>query len=487
MSFACDLSIRIAFIMNIYNSLTRKVESFKPINPPKVGIYTCGPTVYDFVHIGNFRTYTTADLLVRTLTYLGYQPKYIMNITDVGHLTGDNIGDADIGDDRMETAAKKEGISAWDIAKFYMDRFFEDYQKLNLIKPEKFTRATDHIPEQINLVQKLEQKGFTYRTSDGIYFDTSKFPDYGKLSTLDPKGLKAGKRVALGEKKNPTDFALWKFSPRLGSGQAPRQMEWDSPWAKGFPGWHIECSAMSMKYLGESFDIHVGGEDLRSTHHPNEIAQSEAATGKQFVKYWIHGAFMLVEGKRMSKSLKNNYKIADLEKQGFGPMALRYLYLTCHYRQQLNFTWESLKSARTAYQSLSSQYFALRGQKERSKLSAEKLQKIDDYNLKFREALENDLNLPQALSVTWAVLKSNIPSADKYDLLTSFNEVFGFQFTEEIITIPSEIQDLAEKRSALRKKGKFAEADKLRVEIEKKGYLIEDQDSNYRLKVIKAS
>jgi len=470
-------------MLKLYNSLTRKIEPFKPINPPTVGIYTCGQTVYDYTHIGHGRKYVNDDVLRRTLSYLGYQVTHVQNVTDVGHL----VSDADSGEDKLEKGAQKTGKTVWEVAQYFTDHFYHSLDKLNVFRPTVICRATDHIQEQIDLIKKIIDKGYGYDTSEAVYFDTAKFKNYSRLFSqkLEEKKVAVRKEVKTGEyKRNPADFVLW--FKRVGRFK-DHTMHWVSPWGDGFPGWHIECSAMSMKYLGETFDIHTGGQDHLTIHHPNEIAQAEAATGKPLAKYWVHSAFLLVEGKKMSKSLGNYYRVEDVEKKGFSSMALRYLYLTCHYRKQLNFTWDSLKASQEAYQSLSSQYLSLSRQKERSELSVEKLQKIDNYNQKFRQALEDDLNFPQALSVAWEVLKSNIPSSDKYDLLNSFNEIFGFQFTEEIITIPQEIQDLAKKRSALRKKGKFAEADKLRVEIEKKGYLIEDQDSNYRLKVIKAS
>src|SRR5579859_2198 len=352
-------------MLKIYNSLSRKVEEFRPLHPLQVGMYTCGPTVYSFAHIGNFRTYTTSDILLRVLQYNGYEVEYIMNLTDVGHLTGDNLGDADLGEDRMEKAAQNEGKTAWEIAEFYSDVFFKDFKKLNLKQPEKFTKATEHMKEQIELVKRLEEKGFTYQTSDGIYFDTSKFKNYAALSNLDQR--KAGARVEINpEKKNQNDFAIWKFSypngvsfkeylatsEKVEDEVSKRQMEWKSPWGVGFPGWHIECSAMSMKYLGETFDIHTGGIDLLETHHPNEIAQAEAATGKKFVDYWVHGAFILVNGERMSKSKGNLYTVYDLEKEGYDALALRYLYLQTHYRKELNFTFDALDAAQNAYKKL---------------------------------------------------------------------------------------------------------------------------------------
>ena len=308
--------------LNLYNSLTRKIEEFKPLESDHVGVYTCGPTVYDYVTVGNWRTYMLGDLIVRTLVYNGYNVRYYMNITDVGHLTGDNSGDADTGEDRMEKAKKREGKNAYEIADFYAQDFKKGYARLNLSQPKAFLPATEHIPEQIALVQKLMDKGIGYKISDGIYFDTAAYEEqgfeYGELSNLDQ--IKAGARVDFNpEKRNIRDFALWKFSPT----NEKRDMEWESPWGVGFPGWHIECSAMSMKYLGNQFDLHVGGEDLKSTHHPNEIAQSQGATGQApFVAYWLHGAFLQIDGGRMGKSLGNAYNLSDIDARGIDPITL---------------------------------------------------------------------------------------------------------------------------------------------------------------------
>lgn len=472
--------------MRLFNTLSRKIEEFKPLNPPNVTLYTCGPTVYDYVSIGNLRTYTAADLLVRVVQFNGFNVKYIINITDVGHLTGDNLGDADRGEDRMEKASKRENRSAWDIAKFYEEEFKKDFTRLNLIAPERWTRATEHIRDQIELINQLEKKGFTYKTSDGIYFDTSRFPSYGKLSLQNRQEIKEGARVKKNlEKRNPTDFALWKFSPK---GQK-RQMEWESPWGVGFPGWHVECSAMSMKYLGESFDIHAGGEDLAPIHHTNEIAQSEAATDKPFVKYWVHAAFMMVNGQRMGKSLGNNYRLDDLIKKDFEPMTLRYLYLQTHYRQKMNFTWESLKAAQEGCNKLKEFILSLKSPNHptsRTILSEEKLAKIEQFKNRFVQAISNDLQMPQAVAVMWEMLKSNIPSTDKLDLLLEFDQVFGFKLnevTEE--EIPAEITLLAIERKQARSSGDFGKSDKLRDEIHKKGYIIEDVQEGYIVKKIK--
>ncbi|MDO8657448.1 MAG: cysteine--tRNA ligase [Candidatus Levybacteria bacterium] len=471
--------------MKIYNSLSKKIEDFKPVNPPYVGMYTCGPTVYDFAHIGNLRTYTTADLLVRTLKYNGYDVKYVMNLTDVGHLTGDNLGDADTGEDRMEKAAKKEGKTAWDIARFYTDAFLKDYKRLNLSQPLLFAKATDHIQEQIKLVQVLEKKGFTYKTSDGIYFDTSKFPQYGQLSSLDQ--IKEGARVEINpEKKNPRDFALWKFSDIV----SQRQMEWESPWGFGFPGWHIECSAMSLKYLGEAFendsfhgeasrtiDIHVGGMDLKEIHHPNEIAQAEAATSRPFVNYWVHGAFMLVDGKRMSKSLGNNYKVEDILSNGFDPLTLRYLYMQTHYHQEMNFTWEAMEASQNALNKLKDivSYWS-----EDPKIGCA------DFEQKFLDAVNDNLNMPRAISIMWELIHSNYPNSAKLESLYKIDEVLGLnlkqvqssKFKVQSFNVPEEVQKLVKEREELRKQKSFHLADQLRDKIEKLGYEIQDLDND---------
>lgn len=444
-------------------------------------MYTCGPTVYSFAHIGNFRTYTTADLLVRALKYNGYGVKYIMNLTDVGHLTGDNLGDADTGEDRMEKAAAKEGKTAWEVAEFYTETFLKDYDLLGLTKPERFAKATDHIKEQIELVRRLEEKGFTYTTTDGIYFDTSKFKDYGKLSDLDE--IKEGARVEVNEeKKNPRDFALWKFSPTTASG-LKRDMEWNSPWGKGFPGWHIECSAMGMKYLGESFDIHAGGVDLKQTHHPNEIAQAEAVTGKNFVNYWVHSAFILVQGERMSKSLGNNYRLYDLEKKGYHPMSLRYLYLQAHYRKELNFTFASLDASENALKKLLEDITTWDDPTAGSGLG------LVEYEQKFLKAINDDLNTPKALAIMWDMVKSDNPTGDKAKTLFKMDEVLGLNLEEnsqilkkEYGIVPDEIKEMVYEREQHRRDKHFNLADQLRSKIEKLGYVIEDSEKGPKVR-----
>jgi cysteinyl-tRNA synthetase len=427
-----------------------------------------------------------ADILVRTLKNLGYTVTYVMNVTDVGHLTGDNHGDADTGEDRLEKASKKEGRSAWQIAAAYTSEFIDHMTKLNISQPTVLCKATDHIPEQISMIQKLEEKGFAYRISDGIYFDTKAFEKmgfrYGELSTMDE--IKEGARVERNpEKRDPRDFALWKFSQSTGD---RRQMEWESPWGVGFPGWHIECSAMSTKYLGSQFDIHTGGEDLRQTHHPNEIAQAEGATGKHpFVHYWVHGAFLLVDGGRMGKSLGNAYTVQDIIERGYDPLALRYFYMTGHYRKQLNFTWESLAAAAAALTKLRRFYIQLTRETERVTLSAEKLEKVNELGGSFRRALERDLDMPGALAIVWETVKSNIPSSDKRDLLESFDDVLGLRLRDSekllpVVDIPEDIKRLAAERIVLRQNKQWDEADRLRNDIASKGFAMDDKpDGTY--------
>ncbi len=448
------------------------MEEFNPIDSQnkKVGVYTCGPTVYDTAHIGNFRTYTMADILVRTLKYFGYQVTYVMNLTDVGHLTGDNQGDPNTGEDRLEKGAKREGLTAWEIAAKYSQEFVEHMRQLNLLQPNHLVKATQHIEDQINLVKDLEKRGLTYKTNDGIYFDVQKFEQlgykYGQLSTLDQR--KGGARVKLNpDKKDIRDFALWKFSPK----NSHRQMEWNSPWGIGFPGWHIECSAMSMRYLGSQFDIHIGGEDLRSTHHPNEIAQSEGATGKKpFVRYWMHIAFLLVNGGRMGKSLGNAYTLNDLSAKGFDPLALRYFYLTGHYRKQENFTWETLEAGAKALKKLRRIYQTANN----SILPPDK-----SWLNRFKNALADDLNTPEALAVVWEMVKDkHLRQEEKRWLLQNFDQVLGLDLdqpqTSPTSNLPTEISQLVSKRNQFRKNRQYHQADQIRQQLEKLGYKLKD-------------
>jgi cysteinyl-tRNA synthetase len=454
--------------IKLYNSLTKDVEIFKPINPELVTIYLCGPTVYDYVHIGNYRTYTLGDILHRTLLFNNYRTKYVMNLTDVGHLTGDNVGDADTGDDRLETSAEKEGKSAREIADYYIDDFYKGVDKLNYLKPDKYTRATDYIDQQIGLIRTLEKNGYTYETSDGVYFDTTKFDEYGALSGIDKDAIREGARVdANPEKMNPTDFALWKFSPK----DKKRWQEWDTPWGVGFPGWHLECSAMSMEELGDTIDIHAGGEDLKMIHHTNEIAQSECATRKKFVNYWTHGAFLQVDGGRMGKSLGNAYTLDDIEHKGFEPMALRYFFMTAHYRSTLNFTWEALQGAQNSLKRI---YDIVGSYKE--SMEAQPSQR---FLMKFNEHINEDLNMPKAMATMWDMLKSELPEPEKLVTILKMDEVLGFNIVDYIgFEIPQKIIDLASTRAEYRKAGIWDKADIIRKKVAEMGYVVEDLPNN---------
>lgn len=472
--------------MRFYNSLNRKIEEFKPLNPPTVTLYTCGPTVYNYTHIGHARKYTNDDLLKRTLTYLDYKVKHVMNITDVGHLTSD----ADEGEDKLEKGAKKEGKVVWEVAEFYTDYFLKFLKSLKILMPDHLVKATDHIQDMIQLINRLKEKGFTYETDETVYFDTSKFNGYGRLSgqKLEEKLKGAREDVYIDpKKKHPTDFALW--FKRVGRFKK-HTMYWDSPFGDGFPGWHIECSAMSMKYLGETIDIHTGGVDHIPVHHENEIAQSECATGKKFVRFWVHHEFLLIEGEKMSKSLNNFFTLEDLQKKGIEPLALRYLFLQTHYRKQLNYTWNSAKAAQDTYDKLKDYVFSLKSQttqNSRTTLSAEKLAKLDNFRQQFDEAIANDLQIPQAVAVMWEMLKSNIPSPDKLELLFEFDQIFGLNLPNlpNPPNLPNSILKLAKQREEARKKGDFKTADDLRKKIEEKGYLIEDTKEGFKIKLQK--
>jgi cysteinyl-tRNA synthetase len=440
----------------LYNTLTRKKEVFKPIRKGKVGLYSCGPTVYWYQHIGNLRTYIFSDILKKTLIFNYFKVNQVMNVTDVGHLTSD----ADTGEDKMETAASKEGKTAEEIANYYLKIFKEDFKKLNILEPDIWCKATEHIKEQIDLIKKLERKGFTYKTSDGIYFDTSKLKNYGKLAKLNIEGLQAGKRVGLGEKKNKTDFALWKFSEKPGI----RKQEWKSPWGIGFPGWHLECSAMSMKYLGEHFDIHTGGIDHIPVHHTNEIAQSEAVTGKRFVNYWLHGNFLTSKGEKISKSKGGLYTISELEEKGFDALDFRYLCLTTHYRKSLNFSMKLLKSSKESYTRLKN---IVSGIEDDGKSN-------NNYLKEFKEAINDDLNLPEALQVLWKLVRDK-NAKGKLETIKEMDKVFGLDLLKkEKIKTPKEVKELVKEREKARKEKDWKKSDKLRDKINKLGYSLND-------------
>src|SRR3989344_8942667 len=454
----------------LYNTLTRKKEEFVPIRKSQVSFYSCGPTIYWYQHIGNMRTYIFNDILKRVLLYNKFKVKHVMNYTDVGHLTSDE----DTGEDKIEKAAKKEGKTAREITDYYSKVFEQDCKKLNIIKPSIIARATDNIKEQINLINVLTKKHYTYKTSDGIYFDTSKLKDYGKLAKLNIKELQEGKRIGIKEKRNKTDFALWKFSEEPGV----RQQEWDFEGKKGYPGWHIECSAMSSKYLGKQFDIHTGGREHIPVHHTNEIAQSEAAFGKKpWVKYWLHAEWLTFKGKKISKSTGGLYTISELERQGFDPLDFRYLTLTTIYRKRLNFDMESLKSARISFEKLKNIILELKNKKD-SKGD------VKQYNKKFLEAVNDDLNVPKGLSILWQVLRDNkIGSRKKYSLALKFDKVLGLNLKnvrKEII--PEEIKLMAEERENYRRLKEWKKSDEIREAIRKKGYQVEDTSEGYKIK-----
>jgi len=458
-------------MMKLYNSLTKDIETFEPIHPPKVGLYTCGMTVYDFAHIGHGRKYVGDDILRRILTRAGYTVTHVQNVTDVGHLSSD----ADEGEDKMEKGAKKYGKTVWEVAQFYTDNFYASMDALNILRPTVICKATEHIPEQIALIRTLIEKGMAYDTPEAVYYDVTKFDGYAEIfgrQKLEEKKSGVRETVVEGEhKKHPADFSLWfKRTGRF----AQHAMHWESPWGDGFPGWHIECSAMSMKYLGDSIDIHTGGIDHIPVHHPNEVAQSEGATGKPFVKFWVHYNFLRVDGRKMSKSLGNFYTLDDVTQRGIDPLALRYFYLTSQYRSELNFTWESLKAAESALNELRKHMVAIRnGAAGRSTLSDEKLVKVDEYRKRFDIALANDMNTPQALAVVWEVVKSNISSQDKYDLLLDFDEVLGLRLaTLPVVTEEVDTEGGA-RLDALRAGKKYQEADALRAELISKGYSVE--------------
>jgi cysteinyl-tRNA synthetase len=448
-------------MLKLYNTMSRKIEEFKPISEKEVTMYNCGPTVYDYAHVGNLRSYIFADILKRSLLYNDFNVKQVINITDVGHLTGDS----DEGEDKIEKSARLESKSASEVAEFYTNAFKQDLIKLNILSPEIWAKATDHIQEMIDLVKMLEKNGFTYKISDGIYFDTSKSKEYGKLAKLNLEGQEEGARVEVNsEKRNPTDFALWKFSPK----EQKRQMEWDSPWGVGFPGWHLECSAMSMKYLGETLDIHTGGIDATPVHHTNEIAQSEAATGKTFVNYWLHSEFLLINDGRMGKSKGNFITLQTIENKGFDPIVYRFFCLSSHYRSKLNFSWEALANARNGWDKFKKKFMDL------GKVDGQVDQVVFD---RFKEYIDNDLSIPQALAVAWDVLKSDSSDADKRATLLAFDKVFGLNLEnlhKEEVNIPAEVQVLIDKRLQARRDKKWDKADDLRKEIEDLGWLIED-------------
>ena len=445
--------------LKLFDTYERKVRDFEPLSAGKVGIYACGPTVYDFAHIGNLRTYLFEDLLKRVLQANGFEVNHVVNITDVGHLTSD----ADTGEDKMEVGSLRTGLSAWELADFYTKAFQRDLKRLNIITPNLWCKATDHIAEQIDFISDLEKKGFTYRTSDGVYFDSTRLDNYGHLARLDIEGLRAGARVDQGERRSVTDFALWKFSPE----NEERQMEWNSPWGKGFPGWHIECSAMSAKYLGDFFDIHCGGEDHIPIHHTNEIAQTEASRGTRLANFWMHGYFLRIDNAKMAKSSGEFLTLDLLSERGFSPMDYRYLCHTAHYRTQMTFSWQSLESARAALNRL---YETVWSWGESGEVSTA-------YLKRFNNCLNDDLNMPKALAVVWEMIRSHEADASKKATILACDEVMGLDidaWRPEEIVVPDSVQTLVQEREQARSDKNWGKADELRDEILSLGFVLED-------------
>ena len=469
--------------MKVYNTLTRKKEELKPIDEKEVRMYSCGPTVYSYAHIGNLRTYIFMDILAKTIRKNGYQLKHVMNITDVGHLTSD----ADDGEDKMQQASERENKSPYEIAEFYTEVFMKDIAKLNIAKPNIIAKATEHIPEMIEYVQKIVDNGYAYETSSGLYFDISKLDRYGILSGKNIEGEKAGARIDVDEeKRNPFDFAIWKKAPKN------HIMQWDSPWGKSYPGWHLECSTMSQKYLGEQFDIHTGGVDHIPIHHENEIAQSIGHSGKIPANYWIHGEFLQVDGGKMSKSLGNVYTISDLEERGFDALDFRYFCLNSSYRNILNVTFKGLESAKTGLERL----------RNCVKMHAEADGKVEEneiheYKNKFMEAMNDDLDSPKALSIIWEIARKETKSKQYANLIGEMDEIIGIDISIDKIlereknkktelqeSLDEEIKKLIDERQEARKNKDWETADKIRNELESKGIRIKDTKEGIEIEKI---
>ena len=457
-----------------YNTLTRKKEVFEPIDKGEVKIYSCGPTVYKDATIGNLRTNIFQDVLRRVLRYNGYKIKHVMNITDVGHL----VSDGDEGEDKMLKSAREEHKTPLEIAEHYTKLFFEDLKLLNIETPEIICKATDHINEMLEYVKKLVEKGYAYETSTAIYFDVSKLDKYPVLSNVDVENQKAGARVDVDpEKRNPYDFAVWIKAPEN------HLMKWDSPWGPSYPGWHIECSAMGQKYLGEQFDIHTGGIDLIPTHHENEIAQSKGACEKIPARYWLHGEYLLINGGKMSKSLGNVYLLKDIIKKGYAPIVYKLFSYSCHYRNKLNFTWEGIDSASKSLERLKNGYKShLNGKDE----VGEEL--ISSFEQKFHEAINDDLNMPVAMSTVWEVVRYEKKSPKLAQLLLKFDDVLGLKIDEETQKsskeLPEEILNLVEQRKQARKDKDWAKSDELREVIQSKGYEVKDTKNGMEVKKV---
>lgn len=465
--------------MKVYNTMSRKKEEFKPLSDEAVTIYSCGPTVYSYAHIGNMRTYVFMDILRRALKLNGYNLKHVMNITDVGHLTSDG----DEGEDKMEKAAKSQKKTPWEIAAYFTEIFFGDLKKLNIESPELTPKATEHIEQMIDFVKVLCEKGYGYETDDGIYYDISKFSKYGRLSraNLEEQLAGASERVEINnQKRHPADFAIWKKAPK------EHIMQWESPWGMGYPGWHIECSAMSREYLGDTFDIHTGGVDHIPIHHENEIAQSEALTGKKSVNYWMHSEFLLVDNGKMSKSLGNTYTVSDLEAKGYSPLAYRYFCLNGNYRNKLNFTWEALDAAQV---SLNRLYEAAAKHKDAPEGNLPK-DMMEELKKDFIEAVSDDLNVPLGLGILWKALRNSEKSKDIYNFALFADSVLGLSIEKNAVIkedsndnadISQEIIELVEKRTEAKKAKDFKTADEIRDKLKEMGITLIDTKEGVKI------
>ncbi len=455
----------------LYNTLTREKDIFEPLNNEQVKIYSCGPTVYKDATIGNMRTNIFQDVLRRMLKYNGYKIKHVMNITDVGHL----VSDGDEGEDKMLKSAREEKKTPLEIAKHYTELFFADLKDLNIETPEVICKATDYIPEMLEYVKELVKRGYAYETSTAIYFDVSKLDKYPVLSNHNVEEQKAGARVDVDtEKRNSYDFALWIKAPKN------HLMKWDSPWGPSYPGWHIECSAMSRKHLGEQFDIHTGGIDLIPTHHENEIAQSKGICGKIPARYWIHGEYLLINGGKMSKSLGNVYLLKDIKEKGYDPLVYKLLCYTCSYRNKLNFTWEGIEAASKSLERLRNGYQLNKNGKD--KLTDEDKKEIERIEKCFHEAINDDMNMPLAMSYVWELIKYNKKSPEIAELLIKIDSVLGIKIDkEEKLEIPQDVLELIEKRTQARKERNWEESDKLRDKIFEKGYIVKDSKDSVEI------
>jgi cysteinyl-tRNA synthetase len=469
--------------LRLFNTLSRGLEEFRPLEAGRVGLYACGPTVYNFAHIGNLRTYIFEDLLVRTLRELGFEVRHVMNVTDVGHLTSD----ADQGEDKMLKAAREKGQSVWEIAEFYTRAFFEDCAALHILRPTVVCRATEHIQDMVALIQRLERRGFTYRAGGNVYFDIGRLPDYGKLAGQNLEELKAGARVEVDAgKRGPLDFALW-FTRSKFEHQA---MLWDSPWGRGYPGWHIECSAMSMKYLGEQFDIHCGGVDHIPVHHTNEIAQSEAATGRKWVNYWLHAEFLVLARQKMAKSAGGFLTLATLRQKGFDPLDYRFLCLGAHYRSQLQFSFEALEAARSGRQALMERIGRLRAEAGDGDPGEGRGPKPEGGHVQaFLRELSDDLNSPRGLAVLQSLLRdADLPPAARVRGALAMDRVLGLGLEEAQPPVEEPLDEetkaLIEERSRARAAKDWSRADALRQEVARRGVLLEDTPAGVRWKKV---